>query len=50
MSITSFVAIAIIVIFASVVYEFTVISRFLVEQKLKQQPQDEPARRYPASI
>ena len=32
MSITSFVAIAIIVIFASVVYEFTVISRFIVEQ------------------
>jgi hypothetical protein len=50
MSITSFVAIAIIALFASVVYEFTVISRFIVEQKPKQQPQDEPARKYPASI
>jgi hypothetical protein len=48
MSITSFVAIAIIVTFASVVYEFTVISRFIDEQK--QQPQDKRARRYPASI
>ena len=46
MSITSFVAIAIIALFASVVYEFTVISRFIAEQKLKQQLQ--PARRYPA--
>jgi hypothetical protein len=45
MSITSFVAIAIIGIFASVVYEFTVISRFIVEQKPKQQLQDERARR-----
>ena len=50
MSITSFVAIAIISVFASIVYEFTVISRFIVEQKLKQQPQEEPARRDPASI
>jgi hypothetical protein len=49
-SITSFVAIAIISVFASIVYEFTVISRFIVEQKLKQQPQDEPARKFRASI
>jgi hypothetical protein len=35
MSTTSFVAIAIISVFASIVYEFTVISRFLAEQKLK---------------
>ena len=33
MSISSFVAIAIIGLFASVVYEFTVISQFIVEQK-----------------
>jgi hypothetical protein len=33
-SITSFVAIAIISVFASIVYEFTVISRFIVEQNL----------------
>jgi hypothetical protein len=45
MSITSFVAIAIISVFASIVYEFTVISRFIAEQKLKQLLQDERARR-----
>jgi hypothetical protein len=45
MSITSFVAIAIISVFASIVYEFTVISRFIAEQKLKQLLQDERAHR-----
>ena len=45
MTTTSFVAIAIISVFASIVYEFTVISRFIAEQKLKQQLQDERARR-----
>jgi hypothetical protein len=45
MSTISFVAIAIISVFASIV-EFTVISRFIAEQKLKLQ--DERARRYPA--
>ena len=48
MSITSYVAIAIISVFASIVYEFTVIGRFIAEQKLKQQLQDERVRRYPA--
>ena len=48
MSTISFVAIAIISVFASIVYEFTVISRFLVEQRLKQQLQDKRARNYPA--
>jgi hypothetical protein len=48
MSTAGFVAIAITVLFASIVYELTVISRFITEQKLKQQPQDERARRYPA--
>ena len=33
MTATSLVAIAIISVFASIVYEFTVISRFLAEQK-----------------
>jgi hypothetical protein len=46
MSTISFVAIAIISVLASIVYEFTVISRFIAEQKLKLQ--DERARRYPA--
>jgi len=45
MTATSLVAIAIISVFASIVYEFTVISRVLAEQKLKQQLQDERARR-----
>ena len=40
MSITNFVA-AIIIMLASIVYEFTVISRFIAEQQL----QDERARR-----
>ena len=44
MSTISFVAIA--SVFASIVYEFTVISQFIAEQKLKLQ--DERARRYPA--
>jgi hypothetical protein len=46
MSITGFVPLAIIIVFASIVYEFTVISRFIAEQKLKLQ--NERARRYPA--
>jgi hypothetical protein len=46
MSIINFLVIAIISVLASIVYEFTVISRFMVEQKLKLQ--DERARRYPA--
>ena len=45
MSIINFLAIAIIIVAASIVYEFTVISRFIAE-KLKLQ--DERARRYPA--
>ena len=48
MSTISFVVIAIISVFASIVYEFTVINRFIAEQKLKQQLQDERVRRYPA--
>jgi len=46
MSIINFLAIAIISVLASIVYEFTVIGRFIAEQKLKLQ--DERARRYPA--
>ena len=46
MSTANFVAIAIVIMLASIVYEFTVISRFIAEQKLKLQ--DERARRYPA--
>ena len=46
MSIISLVAIAIIIVFASIVYEFIVISRFIAEQKLKLK--DERARGYPA--
>jgi hypothetical protein len=46
MSIINFLAIAIISVLASIVYEFTVISRFIAKQKLKLQ--DERARRYPA--
>ena len=45
MSTIGFVAIAIIIAFASIVYEFTVISRFGAAQKLKLH---ERARRYPA--
>ena len=46
MSTIGFVALAIIIVFASIVYEFIVISRFIAEQKLKLQ--DERARGYPA--
>jgi hypothetical protein len=46
MSTIGFVAIAIIIVFASIVYEFIVISRFIAEQKLKLK--DERARGYPA--
>jgi hypothetical protein len=46
MSIINFLAIAITIVLASIVYEFTVISRFIAEQKVR--PQDERARRYPA--
>jgi hypothetical protein len=46
MSIIGFVAITIIIVFAIIVYESTVTSRFIAEQKLKLQ--DERARRYPA--
>jgi hypothetical protein len=35
MSTTGFVAISMIVLFASIVYEFTVISRFITEQKIQ---------------
>jgi hypothetical protein len=48
MSVTNFAAIAIISVFASILYEFTIISWFIAEQKLKQQLQDERVRRYPA--
>jgi hypothetical protein len=44
MSIINFVPTAIIIVLASIVYEFIVISRFIAEQEL----QDERARRYPA--
>jgi hypothetical protein len=37
MSTISFVAIAIITLLASIVYEFTVVDRFIADQKLKQQ-------------
>jgi len=46
MSIINFLAIAIISVLASIVYEFTVISRVIADQKLKLQ--DERARKYPA--
>ena len=42
MSIINFLAIAIISVLASIVYEFTVISRFIAKQQL----QNERARRY----
>jgi hypothetical protein len=44
MSTISFVAIAIIIVLASIVYEFTVVDRFIADQEL----QDESDRRYPA--
>jgi hypothetical protein len=44
MSIINFLAIAIISALASIVYEFTVISRFIADQKLE--PQDERVSRY----
>jgi hypothetical protein len=40
---TNFVAIAVMIMLASIVYEFTVISRFIADQKPKQQ--DERALR-----
>jgi len=46
MSTIGFVAIAIIIVFASIVYEFTVIQSVHCRTKLKLQ--DERARRYPA--
>jgi hypothetical protein len=46
MSIINFLAIAIISVLASIVYEFTVMSRFIAKQKIKLK--DERARRYPA--
>jgi hypothetical protein len=45
MSTINFLAIAIIIMLTSIVYEFTVISRFIADQKLKQQLQDERVRR-----
>jgi hypothetical protein len=39
MSTAGFVAISIIVLLVSIVYELTVISRFITEQKPKRQPQ-----------
>jgi hypothetical protein len=43
MSTTSFVAIAVVIMLASVVYEFTVVSRFIAKQRPKQR--DERAHR-----
>jgi hypothetical protein len=43
MSIINFLAIAIITLLASIVYEFTVVDRFIADQRLKQQLQDERA-------
>jgi hypothetical protein len=45
---TNLVVIAVVIMLASIVYEFTVVSRFIADQKLKQQLQDKRARRYPA--
>jgi hypothetical protein len=45
MSTTNFVAIVIMIMLASIVYEFTVINWFIAAQK---RIQDERARRYPA--
>jgi hypothetical protein len=45
MTATSWIAIAAISMLASVVYEFTVISRFITEQK---RIQDDRSSRYPA--
>ena len=44
MSAITFVATAIIILLASIVFEFTVINRFIAEQK---RIQDERVRRYP---
>jgi len=41
MTTTSLVTIAIMSMFASIVYEFTVIGRFIAEQNLNRQLQDE---------
>jgi len=45
MSTITFIAVAMMIVLASIVYELTVISRFITEQKLKQQLQDGRARR-----
>jgi len=45
MSTITFIAVAMMIVLASIVYEFTVISRFIAEQKLKQQLPDGRARR-----
>jgi len=45
MNITNYVAVAVVIMLASTVYEFTVVSLLMTAQKRKQ---DERARRYPA--
>jgi uncharacterized membrane protein YcjF (UPF0283 family) len=45
MSTITVIAVAMIIVLASIVYEFMVISRFITEQKLKQQLQDRRAHR-----
>ena len=45
MNITDYVAVAVLIMLASIVYEFTVVSWFMAAQKRKQ---DGRARRYPA--
>jgi len=44
MNITNYVAVAVVILLASIVYEFTVVGWFMAAQKRKQ---DERARRYP---
>jgi hypothetical protein len=44
MSIANYAAVAVVIMLASIVYEFTVVSWFMAAQKRKQ---DERARRYP---
>jgi hypothetical protein len=45
MSTMAVIAVAMMIVLASIVYEFTVISRFITDQKLKQQLQDGRARK-----
>ena len=45
MNITNYVAVAVAIMLAGIVYEFIVISRFIAKQKLEQQDEGEWRRR-----